>query len=78
MSDTVDRITLMIDATSPGHVWVPADFAALGTRAAIDKTLQRMVARGALRRIDRGLYDRPALNGLTKRPASPACRLGPA
>ena len=56
------------------NVWVPADFAALGTRAAIDKTLQRMVARGALRRIDRGLYDRPALNSLTKRPASPDYR----
>jgi hypothetical protein len=74
MSDTVDRITAMIDAAGPGYVWVPADFAALGTRAAIDKTLQRMVARGALRRIDRGLYDRPALNSLTKRPASPDYR----
>lgn len=74
MSDTVDRITTMIDAAAPGYVWVPADFAALGTRAAIDKTLQRMVARGALRRIGRGLYDRPALNSLTKRPASPDYR----
>ena len=74
MTDTVDRITAMIDAAGPGYVWVPADFASLGTRAAIDKTLQRMVARGALRRIDRGLYDRPALNSLTKRPASPDYR----
>ena len=74
MSDTVDRITAMIDAAGPGYVWVPADFAVLGTRAAIDKTLQRMVARGVLRRIDRGLYDRPALNSLTKRPASPDYR----
>ncbi|CAN7559184.1 MULTISPECIES: DUF6088 family protein [unclassified Variovorax] len=64
----------MLDAAAPGYVWVPTDFAALGTRAAIDKTLQRMVARGALRRIDRGLYDRPALNSLTKRPASPDYR----
>lgn len=74
MSDTVNRITAMIDTAGPGHVWVPADFAALGTRAAIDKTLQRMVARGVLRRIDRGLYDRPALNSLTMRPASPDYR----
>jgi hypothetical protein len=74
MSDTVDRITAMLDDAAPGYVWVPTDFAALGTRAAIDKTLQRMVARGALRRIDRGLYDRPALNSLTKRPASPDYR----
>jgi hypothetical protein len=74
MSDIADRITAMIDAAGPGQVWVPADFAALGTRAAIDKTLQRMVARGTLRRIDRGLYDRPTLNSLTKRPASPDYR----
>jgi Family of unknown function (DUF6088) len=70
MSDTVNRITATIDAAAPGYVWVPADFAALGTRAAIDKALQRMVARGTLRRIDRGLYDRPVLNRLTGRPAS--------
>jgi hypothetical protein len=67
-------MTAMIDAAGLGHVWVPADFAALGSRDAIDKTLQRMVARGALRRIDRGLYDRPALNSLTQRPASPDYR----
>jgi hypothetical protein len=40
----------------------------------IDKTLQRMVARSDLRRIDRGLYDRPALNKLTERPATPDYR----
>ena len=74
MPDTPDRIATMIDAADPGHVWVPADFAALGSRAAIDKTLQRMVARGTLRRIDRGLYDRPTLNNLTKRPNSPDYR----
>lgn len=74
MTNTVDRINAMIDAAGPGYVWVPADFASLGTRAAIDKTLQRMVARGALRRIDRGLYDRPVLNSLTQRPASPDYR----
>lgn len=34
-------------------------FAALGSRAAIDKALQRQVAQGALRRLARGLYDKP-------------------
>jgi hypothetical protein len=48
-----------------GAVWTPTDFADLGTRAAIDKTLQRLVAVGELRRIDRGLYDLPRLNSLT-------------
>ena len=62
MSDLSDRITKLIDAVGPGHVWVPADFASLGNRDVIDKTLQRMVAQGDLRRIDRGLYDRPAMS----------------
>ena len=73
MSDTNDQISALIYAR-PGQVWVPADFASLGSRAVIDKTLQRMVARGELRRIDRGLYDRPAINSLTKRPSTPDYR----
>lgn len=73
MSDTNDQISALIEA-GPGQVWVPADFASLGSRAVIDKTLQRMVARGELRRIDRGLYDRPAINSLTKRPSTPDYR----
>jgi len=74
MSDLSDRISAQIDAAGPGHVWVPTDFATLGSRDAIDKTLQRMVTRGDLRRIDRGLYDRPTLNTLTKRPSTPDYR----
>ncbi len=73
MSDTNDQISALIDA-GPGQVWVPADFASLGSRAVIDKTLQRMVARGELRRVDRGIYDRPAINSLTKRPSTPDYR----
>ena len=41
------------------RVWTPGDFADLGGRAAVDKALQRLVASGALRRIDRGLYHCP-------------------
>ncbi|MDP3874672.1 MAG: DUF6088 family protein [Methyloversatilis sp.] len=67
ISDLSNRITSMIDRAGPGYVWVPTDFAHLGTRDAIDKALQRMVSGGMLRRIDRGLYDRPALNRLTQR-----------
>ena len=61
-------------ATDPDEVWVPGDFADLGNRAAVDKTLQRLVATGDLRRIDRGLYDRPRTNGLTGRPTVPDYR----
>ena len=61
-------------AAKPDEVWVPSDFADLGNRPAIDKTLQRLVAAGDLRRIDRGLYDRPRMNALTGRPTVPDYR----
>lgn len=53
---------------------MPTDFAYLSSRDSIDKTLQRMVLAGELRRIDRGLYDRPKLNRLNKRYTTPDCR----
>lgn len=74
MSDFKSIIAAQIDAIGPGHVWVPTDFAQLGNRDAIDKALQRMALAGELRRIDRGLYDRPVLNRLTKRPTAPDYR----
>ncbi|KLU26579.1 hypothetical protein EOS_08860 [Caballeronia mineralivorans PML1(12)] len=61
-------------ASDPDAVWTPADFAHLGSRAAVDKMLQRLVASGELRRIDRGLYDRPRKSRLTGREAVPDYR----
>lgn len=74
MSDLKSIIAAQINTAGPGHVWVPTDFAQLSNRDAIDKTLQRMVQAGDLRRIDRGLYDKPTLNRLTKRPTTPDYR----
>ena len=74
MSTLKSQISALIEAADPGRVWVPTDFAQLGGRDAIDKTLQRMVQAGALRRIDRGLYDSPKVNRLTKRPTTPDYR----
>lgn len=71
MSDLKPKITELVGAGGAGHVWVPADFARFGSRDAIDKTLQRMVLAGELRRIDRGLYEKPKINRLSKRPADP-------
>lgn len=68
-SRLLDRI-----ASGPDEVWTPGDFADLGGRAAIDKTLQRLAASGELRRIDRGLYDRPRQNALAGRPTAPDYR----
>ncbi|NKI97880.1 DUF6088 family protein [Rhizobacter sp. SG703] len=74
MSDLKTRISTLVDAAGPSQVWVPTDFAQLGSRDAVDKALQRLVLAGELRRIDRGLYDKPGLNKLTKRPTSPDYR----
>ena len=69
--DLKQRILDRVGAPGAG-VWTAVDFLDLGGRAAVDKALQRLVADGDLRRIDRGLYDRPALNKLTKAPAAPS------
>lgn len=74
MSELKASIDAMIEASAPGQVWVPSDFSQLGKREAVDKTLQRMVLAGELRRVDRGLYDRPRLSDLTKRPTAPDYR----
>jgi len=47
------------------QVWTPSDFTDLGGRDAVDKALQRRQTQGVLRRIGRGLYDKPKLNSLT-------------
>ena len=74
MSDLKSAISSKINAAGTSHVWVPTDFAHLGNRDAIDKTLQCMVLAGDLRRIDRGLYDKPSINRLTQRPSTPDYR----
>ncbi|SIO72460.1 Transcriptional regulator, AbiEi antitoxin, Type IV TA system [Burkholderia sp. GAS332] len=74
MSDASARIMSLVTAAGPAVVWVPTDFAHLGSRDVIDKTLQRLVTSGNLRRIDRGLYDLPAVNRLTRRSTVPDYR----
>jgi hypothetical protein len=42
---TLDLRARLLDriASDPEAVWTPSDFADLGSRAAVDKTLQRLV-----------------------------------
>ncbi|WP_066776307.1 DUF6088 family protein [Sphingomonas sp. CCH5-D11] len=65
------RLADRIAADPPGRVWTPSDFVDLASRDAVDKVLQRLTKSGGLRRIDRGLYDQPRLNSLTKKPNPP-------
>ena len=57
---THDRITNRIKRRGRGFVFSPGDFADLGSRAAVDKTLSRLTKAGTIRRLDRGTYDYPA------------------
>jgi hypothetical protein len=72
--DLKSRISGRITADKSSAVWTPVDFLDLGSRDAVDKALQRLVADSSLRRLDRGLYDRPRSNPLTGKPAVPDYR----
>ena len=76
LPSAADLRSRMLDrmATGPHVVWTPSDFADLASRDSVDKTLQRLATAGHLRRIDRGLYDRPTTNRLTGRPSVPDYR----
>jgi len=65
----LDRISNASD-----KVWTPGDFADIGSRDAVDKALQRMVKNDQVRRIERGLYDKPSFNSLTGKPTVPDYR----
>ena len=65
-----DRIMTKVAARPIGQ-WVctPKDFLDLGSREAVDQALSRLVKAGRLRRVGHGLYDRPRISKVLKRPA---------
>ena len=71
MLDLRPQIMQRVATAKPNAVWTPVDFLDLGARDAVDKVLQRLVKAGDLRRIDRGLYDTPGINSLTRQPTAP-------
>lgn len=72
--NSLQNLVLHRVRSKPDAVWTAADFADLGSRASVDKALQRLAKAGELRRIDRGLYDRPYRSALTSRPTAPDYR----
>ncbi len=70
MASVRDSILQRLEADA-ASVWTPVDFADLGARPTIDKTLQRLTNEDILRRIDRGLYDKPGFNPLTGKASVP-------
>jgi hypothetical protein len=66
------KIVRRLHTREEGNVFVTGDFLDLGTRAAVDQALSRLARQGAIRRIGRGIYDRPRVNtrlGITLSPA---------
>ena len=55
-----------IENGAPTGIWTPGDFLDLAARDSVDKALQRLTRAGTLRRVDRGLYDKPSFNNLTE------------
>ena len=56
---------------APFAAWTPRDFLNLGSREAVDQALHRLNRGGDIRRIARGLYDKPQTNSLTGQPTHP-------
>lgn len=61
-------------AQTPAHVWTALDFVDMGPRGAVDLALHRLLADKEIRRIARGLYDKPRTNQLTGKPTYPDYR----
>lgn len=62
MQSTANKILYRIRGKGRGSVHVTRDFLDLGKRAAVDQALSRLVQRGALRRLEQGLYDFPRIH----------------
>lgn len=56
---TSNAIREQISKQVPGEAFTPSSFAALGSRAAIDMALMRLVREGIIERLGRGLYCMP-------------------
>jgi hypothetical protein len=57
-----DRILDRVHGKGRGAVYISKDFLDLGSRAAVDQALSRLVKDGSLRRLGRGLFDFPRIS----------------
>lgn len=58
-NSTDDQIFKAINSLGHGAVFVPTDFLSFGSRQAVDIVLHRLVQKGTIRRLARGIYDFP-------------------
>ena len=59
-----------IDALQPGSVFVTSDFADIAPTGAINMSLSRLADSGRIRRILRGIYDKPRFSKLLNEPVA--------
>lgn len=71
MPTVADKVLEATNGVSGVYVWVPADFLHIADRGAINRALRRLCDSRELRRVGRGLYDKPRLNSLTGKLAVP-------
>src|SRR5882724_6732695 len=62
MITTTSQILRRIRAKGRGQTYISKDFLDFGSRAAVDQALSRLVRKGDLRRLSRGIYDYPKNN----------------
>lgn len=55
-------IKMQIVRKGRGSVFTPSDFLTLGSRAAVDQALSRLVKGGTIRRLAQGIYDYPKIS----------------
>jgi hypothetical protein len=61
-NSTDDQILKAINGLGHGAVFVPTDFLSCGSRQAVDVVLHRLVRKGTIRRLARGIYDFPKVH----------------
>ncbi len=71
MKTLEEQIISGIYGCGRGWAFSQKDFASLGTRGAIDMVFQRLLARGTIRRVIRGIYDYPQFSELRGQELSP-------
>lgn len=67
-----ENIATRIKHMPKGKPFAGALFATLGTRATVDKALSRLVHKGALERVTRGIYIRPKQSQFTGKSVMPS------
>lgn len=69
--DYLKQIGNRIRSLPEGSVFITSDFLDLADTPTINKALSRLSSEGAIRRIVRGVYDRPSFSGLLLEHAAP-------